>query len=210
MKTFIKMNLPNKLTTLRMLAVIVFLVLALIPYNGIAENGNFLHSWFMASHENFNIEWLRWTLAGIFIFASLTDYLDGYLARKNNLVTTYGKFMDPIADKLLVNSALILLTAWNIIPLGCTIIMILRDIFVDAIRMLAVSNGKVLAANVFGKVKTVLQMVGLATVFIWPVFNLTFPFDTILIYLATIASLLSGIIYFIQNRKLIFGEGEII
>ena len=111
MKTFFKMNLPNKLTTLRMVAVLIVIAIALIPWNGIKGTG--IEAWLYASMANKNIEWVRYTLCGLFIVASFTDMLDGKIARKHNLVTTYGKFMDPIADKLLVNSMFIILTFWS-------------------------------------------------------------------------------------------------
>jgi CDP-diacylglycerol--glycerol-3-phosphate 3-phosphatidyltransferase len=205
------MNLPNKLTTLRMVAVLAFVIIALFPWNGIQspDSNDFLKTWITASNDNFKITWVRITLVSIFALGSFTDFLDGYIARKYNLVTTYGKFMDPIADKLLVNSTLIVLAFWNIVPVGCVLIMILRDIFVDSIRMVVISNGKVVAANKFGKAKTVLQMVGLIVVFITPFFT-ELPIGQIIIYLAAAVSLFSGVIYFIQNKNNIFTKDEAI
>ena len=113
MKTFLKMNLPNKLTTLRMVAVIIVIAIALIPWNGIIGSG--IEAWMHACILNKYTNWVRITLCILFILASLTDMLDGKIARKYNLVTTYGKFMDPIADKLLVNSMFIILTFWGIL-----------------------------------------------------------------------------------------------
>jgi CDP-diacylglycerol--glycerol-3-phosphate 3-phosphatidyltransferase len=150
----------------------------------------------------------------VFILGALTDKLDGSLARKWNQITDLGKFLDPVADKLLVDSLLIYLclpileSSWC--PgrlLWCVLVMIIRDIVVDALRMIAVTKGKVLAANVFGKLKTVLQMVAIPLVLLngWP---FTY-FDSgwgywriaeIFVYLATLASLFSGAFYLIQNR----------
>lgn len=206
MKFFLKMNLPNKLTTLRMLAVIVLLIIALFPWgliNGTSYNGTFIEKWYAATN-NSKEEWVRYTMLIIFALASFTDFLDGYIARKNNLVTTYGKFMDPIADKLLVNSILILFAAWHLIPVECAVIMIARDIFVDALRLIGIQKGKVIAANKWGKAKTVAQMISIIIILI-PV-TMDFPLNFILIYLATFISLVSGIKYFTMNYKELFSE----
>jgi len=140
--------------------------------------------------------------------------LDGKIARKYDLVTDYGKFMDPIADKLLVNTTLIILMNYGPIriPTICVIIMIARDIIVDAVRLNAMRKNVVVAANIFGKIKTVLQMIALILILIND-----FNFDSLLalpnnlyigqicIYLATISSFLSGIIYAWKNRS-VFSE----
>lgn len=196
------MNLPNKITTLRMVLVIFIAILLLLPIEWFAVISGIDVS------VNFFIAWI------LFIVASLSDYFDGHIARKYNMVTDYGKFMDPIADKLLVNSTLIILSCCGPIriPVVCVLIMISRDIVVDAVRLNAMRKNVVVAANIFGKVKTVLQMVGLILILIND-FNLDsilkLPnycyIGQILIYLATFASLLSGIIYVIQNRK-VFSE----
>ena len=192
------MNLPNKITTLRMVLVIFIATLLLLPIE-----------WFpvitgINVSLNFFIAWI------LFIVASISDFLDGYIARKYNMVTDYGKFMDPIADKLLVNSTLIILMVngpITILPV-CVVLMIARDIVVDAIRLNAMRKNEVIAANIFGKLKTVLQMVSLILVLVND-FGLSsllglpdgLYIGQIMIYLATLASLLSGVIYVIQNRK---------
>ena len=155
----------------------------------------------------------------IFVVASVTDKIDGDLARKWNQVTDLGKFLDPVADKLLVNSMLIYLAVPHFvsdtmtIPLFCIIIMILRDLVVDALRFVAANKGIVLAANIFGKLKTVLQMIAIPVVLVNG-FPFTF-FDKgwgygriglILVYLATFASLLSGVIYVAQNWRVLLEE----
>jgi CDP-diacylglycerol--glycerol-3-phosphate 3-phosphatidyltransferase len=160
-------------------------------------------------------------VAVIFILGALTDKLDGYLARKWNQVTDLGKFMDPIADKLLVDSLLV----WLIVPhfasgnltisLWCVLVMIIRDLVVDALRSIAASKGIVLAANIFGKLKTVFQMVAIPLVLLngWPFSYIDLSWDPALriasffVYAATLASFLSGMIYFIQNRK-VFQEAS--
>lgn len=154
----------------------------------------------------------------VFLVASLTDFLDGYLARKRNEVTTLGKFLDPIADKLLVDSMLIYLAFSRFdnisINLVCTILMIARDLVVDAFRQVAASRGKVLAASYFGKVKTVTQMAAIVLVFLngWPFAYFDGGWDPALrivswvVYLATAASLLSMVDYLYKNRSVLKEE----
>ena len=140
------MNLPNKLTCLRMLLVPVFVVVAYLPiYKTV---GDF-------------IPLKNLILLAIFCVASLTDYFDGHIARKRNLVTTFGKFLDPIADKLLVLAALLVLVEFKTIPAWIVIIMEGRELLVAASRMLQAKKGNVVAASMFGKVKTVSQMIAI-------------------------------------------------
>ena len=194
------MNLPNKITTFRMICVIFIAILLLIPTDGV----------FVVPFINVSLTSLiAWIL---FIVASISDFVDGYIARKYQMVTDYGKFMDPIADKLLVNTVLIILSAYGVIPVLCTIIMIARDTIVDAVRMNAVRKNIVVAANIFGKLKTVLQMVALVFLLIndfglSTLLNLPegLYIGQILLYLATIASFASGVIYLIQNKD-VFSE----
>lgn len=195
------MNLPNKITTFRMICVIFLVGLLLWP-------ANWLVIPYINVSLNFFIAWI------IFIVASLSDMVDGKIARKYNMVTDYGKFMDPIADKLLVNTTLIILALYGPIqiPVICVIIMVARDTIVDAVRMNAVRKNIVVAANIFGKLKTVLQMVALILILIndfglddlWGIPNYL-KIGQWFIYLATLASLVSGIIYCVQNRK-VFSE----
>ena len=163
-----------------------------------------------------------------FVIASYTDHLDGYLARKNNQVTDLGKFLDPVADKLLINSLVIFLAAPSVfapyIPgelnqvgfsVWCVIILVARAIVVDALRFIAASKGKVIAANIFGKLKTVLEMVAIGVVllngFPFRYFDASWPIGLhiadIFVYLATAASLISGVIYVVQNRH-VFKEDK--
>ena len=158
-------------------------------------------------YANKDLVWVRIVLCVIFIVASFTDFLDGHIARKNGIVTTYGKFMDPIADKLLVNSLFIILTCWGLCPLGVLLIVICRDIVVDAIRMVMMEKNVVVAANIFGKLKTVVQMIAIPFVLIYPLifpeFSKVFPLEIFLCYVAAITSLLSGVIYFIQAKDVV-------
>ena len=218
------MNLPTKITVTRIVAIVVMIislfVLNLIPDFQTIELGN----------TGINLVFL--IIFVVFLIACYTDHLDGYLARKNNQVTDLGKFLDPVADKLLVNSLVIFLIAPHMfaryIPapsdggdiasfsMWCAIILVARDIVVDALRFVAASKGKVIAANIFGKLKTVLEMVAIGAVllngFPFRYFDASWPnglhIVDFLVYLATLASLLSGIIYVIQNRHVFKEEKE--
>ena len=160
------MNLPTKITFSRIVATILLIVtlfvLSLIPNLTTPLLGN----------TRINLVFL--IIFVFFVIASYTDHLDGKLARKNNQVTDLGKFLDPVADKLLVSSMLIFLCSKSFapynheqfvfIPVWCVIIMVARDTVVDALRFIAAQKGTVIAANIFGKLKTVLQMVAIAMV----------------------------------------------
>ena len=145
------MNLPNKLTVLRIILVPIMVILAYIPFES-----NFL-----------NISTNMWLINIIFIVASITDSLDGNLARKNNQITTFGKFLDPLADKILVISAMLILVEQQLLPAFIPIIIIIREFAVSGYRLIAAqSNGEVIAANFWGKLKTVTQMVAIISAFI--------------------------------------------
>lgn len=134
---FKKMNLPNKLTMLRMVMVVVFVVFMCLPTK---------------------LEWARYVALAVFVLASITDFLDGYISRKNNLVTKFGKIMDPLADKMLVASGFILIAAAGIIPAWMAVVIVLRDFFVTGLRNFGADKSKDLAASLSGKVKTVFQL----------------------------------------------------
>jgi len=191
MKWFTKMNLPNKLTIIRMLAVILIIIIALLPYQ--ALNINIVS--FAILGATFSLP--RILIFILFAFASFTDFLDGNIARKRGIVTTFGKFLDPIADKLLVNVLFIILTVWGEIPIIVTLIFIIRDTIVDAIRLIAIDKQVVIAASKLGKLKTVTQMISLIFVLLF------IPGKLIVVYLAGVISLISGIEYFIKNRKIV-------
>ena len=145
------MNLPNKLTLFRIILVPIMVIVSFFDIPG-----SFL-----------GIPTTMWILNLIFIIASITDKLDGYLARKNNQVTTFGKFLDPIADKILVVTAMILLVEMGRLPAWIPIIVIFREFAVSGYRLIAVqSEGKVIAANIWGKLKTVTQMLGIICMFL--------------------------------------------
>lgn len=145
------MNLANKLTIFR---IILVPILVVIPFLNI--QGEFL-----------NIPISMWIMNGIFIIASITDKLDGYIARSKNQVTTFGKFLDPIADKILVLAAMLILVEMAKLPAWIPIIVLFREFIVSGYRLVAVENGgKVIAASIWGKLKTLTQMVAIILAFI--------------------------------------------
>lgn len=193
------MNLPNKLTTIRLILVPLFVIIYLFPFQALG-----------VTIPTFEILSTQLTLIDIisffiFSFASITDFLDGHIARKNNMVTTFGKFIDPIADKLIVNTALLLLASSNSISIIIPIIMISRDTIVDAIRLIASQNQVVLAASILGKAKTMTQMIAIGLLLLHNVVfeALGIPMDQILIWIATIISIVSGLEYFMKNSQYI-------
>lgn len=193
------MNLPNKLTMIRLMSVPIFIIVYLFPYSSFGIS--------IPIFEVFStsLSLLDIVLFVIFVASSLTDYLDGYLARKNNMVTTFGKFVDPIADKLIVNSALLLLASSQDISIVIPIIMIARDTVVDAIRLMASQKNVVLAASYLGKAKTMTQMIAICLLLLNNVFfdALHFPMDQVMIWIATLISIVSGIDYFMKNKQYI-------
>ena len=184
------MNLPNKLTIFR---IILVPIMVIIPFFNID-----------VSLLNIPLSYL--IMLFIFIIASYTDHLDGKIARKNNLVTTFGKFIDPIADKLLVNVMLIILSYKRMIPVVPCIFMIARDIVVDGCRMIAAQNGVVVSAGILGKLKTVLQIITICCVLLnnIPFELLSLPVTTVLIWFTAFVSCASGYSYFSQLKEYIF------
>lgn len=199
-------KLPNYITIFRMVMVVIILILLLTPWQLIVGSvPNIFH----------DVNLVYFIAFILFLIASISDFFDGYLARKYHLISNFGKFMDPIADKMLVNSLLILLLVKQAyaplhmnVPLVAVIVMIARDLVVDGLRLVASERQIVLAANIFGKIKTVLQMCAISLILLndWP-FSLlygTTPYVSLtLIYLAAAVSLLSGIIYVGQNYKVL-------
>ena len=194
------MNLPNRLTVMRIIMIPVIILIAIFPYSQFGIEIPMLQFGFVT------LSAVNIVMLVLFCVASFTDFLDGYLARKNNLVTTFGKFADPIADKLLVTTMYILFAAQGTIPVVPVLIMVARDTIVDGIRMIASSNGVVMAAGYLGKLKTVVQMLSIITILLN---NLPFelyrlPVSDFLLWFAAFTSLASGISYFNQMREYIF------
>lgn len=194
------MNLPNKLTVIRIILVPILVLVWLFPYHLLGIS--------FPSYEigPVSLSLLNIIVLIIFGLASFTDFLDGHIARKNNLITTFGKFADPIADKLLVNTTLIILCYKGMIPVVPVIIMLGRDTIVDGCRMIASQNGVVVAAGMLGKLKTVLQMVAIILSILnnLPFELIGIPVSSILIWFACFVSMLSGYSYFSQLRQYIF------
>lgn len=175
------MNLPNKLTVLRVI-MIPFFVVSLLAFDGESQL-------------------LRNVSAAIFIVASLTDMLDGKIARKYNLVTNFGKFMDPLADKLLVCSALICLVALDQIPAWMVIIIVSREFIISGFRLVAAEQGIVIAASYWGKFKTTFQMLAVILMILnLPVLSL---FTVALTWIALILTIISLVDYIMKNHKVL-------
>ena len=193
------MNLPNKLTVFRMLLIPVFMVVLA-----------------------FNPDWGTWSVLGtqlpvshfvaaiIFIVASLTDFLDGQIARRENLVTNFGKFADPLADKLIVMTALIFFVQFQWVAAWMVAIIVIRELSITGLRTLIVeNNGKVLAAAMPGKIKTFSQMIAIIFFLLHNVgfAAINVPFAQIMIWIALIATVYSGVDYFYKNRQ-VFSDGS--
>ncbi len=176
------MNLPNKLTILRVILIIPFVLCMLLP--GVGAAG-------------------KYAAVAIFIIASLTDMLDGKIARKNNLVTNFGKFMDPLADKLLVCSAMICLTANNKLEAWIVIIIISREFIISGFRLVASDNGVVIAASYWGKFKTTFQMVMIVMLILDFDNDIYRVCATIVTYIALILTVVSLIDYIAKNKEVL-------
>lgn len=175
------MNLPNKLTILRVILIIPFVIFMLMTEFG---------------------DWQKWVALVIFCVASLTDMLDGYIARRDNLVTNFGKFMDPLADKLLVCSALVCLVSLRLLPTVVCIIIIAREFAISGFRLVASDNGIVIAAGFWGKLKTISQMF-MIIVLIADLGGFFDTVGTVLIVIATALTIISLIDYIWQNREVL-------
>lgn len=180
------MNLPNKLTVLRVI-LIPFFVISLLAFHG-------------------NVRFFRYLAAAIFIVASLTDLLDGKIARKYNLVTNFGKFMDPLADKLLVCSALICLIQLGQLPAWIVIIIVSREFIISGFRLVAAEQGLVIAASYWGKFKTTFQMVAVVLMIVnLPVLHVVTAACT---WIAVALTIISLVDYIMKNYK-VLTEGNI-
>ena len=173
------MNLPNKLSMLRILMIPVFVILALM-----------------------NAPAAQYAAVGVFVLAAITDALDGHIARKNGLVTNFGKFIDPIADKLLVMSALIVLVERGRMPGWVCIVMLAREFAVSGFRLVAAGTGKVIAAGILGKIKTVTQMIAVIALLLTAIDGVFAPLGTfadVAMYVSAFMTVWSGADYIIKN-----------
>lgn len=194
----VKENIPNYLTIARIAIVPIIVVLLLVSSNNLYT----LQLW---DNYKVNVSICTFIAAILFVLASLTDAIDGYLARKYNWISDFGKFWDPLADKILVNAVLFCLAApqQNLVPIWIPIIVLIRDIIIDGVRLTASTKNIVLAANIYGKIKTITLLIGLifllffggaqanvGALYYWLIQNL-------LMYIAMSLSVISGIIYVI-------------
>ncbi len=192
------MNLANRLTISRIVMSLFIMVFLLIPWNEF--NINF--PTFLAGGKV--LVDVRYLIVGlVFIIASITDYFDGRIARSKNMCSDFGACLDAIADKILVNGLLIILAYQGFISEVIPVIIITRDVIVDALKTLSASKGTVVKANIWGKIKTACMMIGLVLVLFY---NMPFELwniklDYIFVYLATVLSVVSGIIYYFQIKK---------
>lgn len=192
------MNLPNKLTIVRLIIIPFFLILMVVPL-----------AWGTVTFLGATVPVAQLIATILFIVATITDNLDGRIARRNHLVTNFGKFTDPLADKLLVMTAFIVLTASHAVPAWVTCIIIWRELSVTGLRLLIVEqNGQVLAAKMPGKIKTTTQFIAIIFLLlhnaIFAICNI--PFGEIMLYICLFFTIYSGVDYFIQGRG-VFADG---
>ncbi|GEN54077.1 CDP-diacylglycerol--glycerol-3-phosphate 3-phosphatidyltransferase [Halobacillus faecis] len=184
------MNLPNKITLSRIFLIPIFIILMSVPFE-----------WGAFQMEDRELPVAHLAGALLFILASTTDWIDGYIARKYNLVTNLGKFLDPLADKLLVSAALILLVEIGLAPAWIVILIISREFAVTGLRLVAAGEGSVLAASQMGKLKTWIQIIAISLLLLhnWPFAFIGFPLGMIALYLALLITVYSGYDYFKKN-----------
>ncbi|MGG1678670.1 CDP-diacylglycerol--glycerol-3-phosphate 3-phosphatidyltransferase [Neobacillus sp. NRS-1170] len=190
------MNLPNKITVSRILLIPLFLIIMLVPFD-----------WGDMTFLGADMPVTHFVGALIFIIASTTDWIDGYYARKLNLVTNMGKFLDPLADKLLVSAALIVLVELNDIyaPSWIVIIIISREFAVTGLRLLLAGEGEVVAANMLGKIKTWTQIIAISSLLLHNIIfaMIPFRFDIVALWVAMIFTIWSGWDYFAKNSHVL-------
>ncbi|HLR80176.1 MAG TPA: CDP-diacylglycerol--glycerol-3-phosphate 3-phosphatidyltransferase [Bacillota bacterium] len=184
------MNVPNKITLSRIFLIPIFVIVLIVPVDW--------GQWEIGYNE---LPVAHFVGALLFIIASVTDWVDGYYARKYNLVTTLGKFLDPLADKLLVSAGFILLVELGLAPAWVVILIISREFAVTGLRLVASGEGIVLAASNMGKLKTTTQILAIATLLLhnFPFSYIGFRLDLILLYAALFFTVVSGIDYFVRN-----------
>lgn len=191
------MNLPNKLTVLRICLIPVFIVtMSFSTFFGTLTVGNT------------TIAIMQIISALIFAIASITDWLDGKIARSRGLITNFGKFADPLADKMLVMTAFIMLVGQGKVPAWIISIIVCRELSVTGLRLLLVEHGEVMAAAWPGKVKTATQMIAIILLLInnIPFSFISFPLDQIMLYLCLLFTIYSGVDYFVKNATIFKGS----
>lgn len=191
------MNVPNKITISRIFLIPIFMIFLLAPLNfGVVT---IFQTEMPVAHL---------IAAIIFIVASTTDWLDGYYARKYNLVTNLGKFLDPLADKLLITAAFVCLVQLQMLAAWIAIVIISREFAVTGIRLVAAADGSVIAASPLGKLKTVFQIIAASALMLYniPFAQFNIPFATITVWIATILTIVSGIDYFLKNKHILLSS----
>lgn len=199
-----KLNLPNKITIARIVLAIMMIIMLLIPWYDLG----YKFPEYLIGGEILS---LKYIIAGIiFLVASLTDFIDGYLARSRNMVTDFGKVADAIADKILVNGLLIILAYDRLIPILIPVVIITRDIIVDSLKMISGNKGKVVAASWLGKAKTMCMMIGLTLTLFnnIPFIFVNLPVDSFLLLVATLLSVVSGCQYYYNTKDFLFSKSE--
>lgn len=191
------MNLPNKLTVLRILMIPVFILLVALPLD-----------WGMIGADSVQLPVTHLIAAIVFAVASYTDWLDGHIARARGLVTNFGKFADPLADKMLVITAFIMLVELGKAPGWVIAIIVCRELAVTGLRLLLVEGGEVMAAAWPGKVKTATQMLAIILLFInnIPFYWVGIPVDQIMLYVGLVFTIYSGVDYFVKNTAVFKGS----
>ena len=195
------MNLPNKITVTRLILSLIILIILVVP---LEDFGLAFPEVLVGGKVLVDIKYI---VAGVlFVVASCTDFIDGHIARKYNLVTDFGKVMDAIADKVLVNGVLIILSATGFISVIVPVIIISRDIIVDSIKMVVGNKTGAVGASITGKIKTIFMMIGVSLMLFY---NLPFELwnlrvADLLILTATVLSVVSGIEYYVKNKKFLF------
>ena len=186
------MNVPNKITISRIFLIPIFLIIMVVPF-----------SWGEITLLGSSMPVTHFVGALIFILASTTDWIDGYYARKYNLVTNLGKFLDPLADKLLVSAALIVLVELKLAPSWIVIVIISREFAVTGLRLVLAGEGEVVAANMLGKIKTWTQIVAISLLLLHNIIfeMISIRFDIIALWVALFFTVWSGLDYFVKNKE---------
>ncbi|MCM3782889.1 CDP-diacylglycerol--glycerol-3-phosphate 3-phosphatidyltransferase [Neobacillus mesonae] len=190
------MNLPNRITLARIFMIPVMMVFLLVDFD-------FYPSPIQIG--DYSLPFNQLIAAVIFIIAASTDGIDGYIARKHNLVTNLGKLLDPLADKLLITAVLVSLVEMGSIASWIAVVIVSREFAVTGLRQVALLDGSVVAASAWGKIKTIIQIVAISLLLLnnFPFAFIGIPMDTILIWVATLVTLYSGVDYFVKNKHLL-------
>jgi len=191
------MNLANKLTIWRIILIPFFLICFYIPGLGTAY----------LTIGDFHLPYSHLLALIIFLAAAITDFFDGHIARKYNMITDFGKFMDPLADKLLVTAAFLIFIELDLVPAWVVFIILAREFMVTGLRTIAASKGVIMAAGWTGKLKTVVQFVMIAVLLLleWPFASMGIPIGDILIWLAVLLTVASGAEYLLKNLDVLKG-----